>query len=345
LYFKSLLLFILIFCVKSGVNAQKISIFEKPVLDSTYIKSYIEKLVVRPNFNQKVSAFNIEDQESELSANYLPNAASSIGLAFTYKWVGLGFSLNLPYTTLDETVYGKTQNLDLQAFIFPRKFFGDINLQYYQGYYLANPKSIIPLNQQPLNFGRSDIKTINITSGFYYVFNNTKFSFRSFYMQNERQVKSAGSFLTGINFSTYSMSADSTIIPLSAQENFIEDAWISGSQTFTSTIKAGYAHTFVVGKKKDLTLSFLLIPGVGFTNVFNQAEKGILSNNLLALSFKSSVSIAKFWGNNTFGFYALAEEYNFNPQKGVSFAYNAGILRLFYSRRIAAPKLIKMIIK
>jgi hypothetical protein len=333
-----------VFCAFQ-LNAQKWSFLQHPDLDSAYIRSYIERLVVRPNINQKSSDFRIFDVSSGSLAEFTPNAAFGVGLGFTYKWVGVGVSLNLPFTTLNADKYGRTQNYDLQAFIFPRKFFGDVNLQYYNGYYLGNYKGLLPQGENAENISRGDVTTINASASLLYVFNNEKYSFRSVFTQNERQLKSAGSWLAGVTLSIYQMQADSNLIPFDVLPLFREESWLSNSSAFTVSLKFGYAHSWVFGKKKDIVASVFATPGIGSTRIYSELENERQIENRPTLSIKGAAALSKFWKTNTIGIYAISEELIYDQGSRVAFSYNKGLFRLFYARRVGAPKVLSKVIK
>ncbi|MGY6561089.1 MAG: DUF4421 family protein [Luteibaculaceae bacterium] len=330
----------------SSGQGNRIGIFQKPELDSLYIKSYYEDLVVRPNFNQRDNSFQIFDLQKSNNAEFNPNAAFGVGLGFTYKWVGVGFSFNIPFTDKDRDRYGTTTNLDLQAFIFPRKYFGMINMQYYEGYYLSNHRDILPNLPDNANLGRPDILTVNLSGSFYYIFNNSEFSFRSIFTQNEQQIKSAGSFVAGTIFSYYYLTADSTIIPQSAANLFNERALINGAEIFTISLQGGYAYSFVFGKNKEFSLSAMLVPGVGLTSTTRKFD---VSSDRVSyqptLTLNSALALNKNWGQNAIGFYIINENHNFLQESSLAFSYTKTLARLFYARRIGPPKQLTKIIK
>ena len=86
---------------------------------------------------------------------------------------------------------------DYQFNIYAKRFFYDISLQVYKGFYLNNTRDYKEYDQLEYYHKRSDISAVSANFNIYYVFNNKKFSFRAPYSFTQSQLKSAGSFITG----------------------------------------------------------------------------------------------------------------------------------------------------
>jgi hypothetical protein len=97
-----------------------------------------------------------------------------------------------------------------------------------------------------------------------YTFNYGAFSIKAPFAMNERQKKSAGSFLAGLGFQMYSLDADSSLIP-----NELElpaSTWNDFSEFDVGSLTAsfGYMYSFIIKERFFVTLG--LIPGVGLSN-------------------------------------------------------------------------------
>ena len=95
-----------------------------------------------------------------------------------------------------------------------------------------------------------------------YSFNHGKFSIQAPFVLNERQKKSAGSFLAGAQFSQYTMDADSSVIPANIGNDYYSDFQLFDINVSTLGANFGYMYTFVFKSKIFFTLGF--IPSINF---------------------------------------------------------------------------------
>lgn len=81
----------------------------------------------------------------------------------------------------------------------------------------------------------SDLKTQFYGTNFYYVFNHNRFSYRAIFSQNEKQVKSSGSFLLGTSLYYNRIQSDSVVISDEIGTNY---------KNLQFGVSAGYAYTW-----------------------------------------------------------------------------------------------------
>ena len=116
-----------------------------------------------------------------------------LGLAFNYKWFGLGVSYALPSGAHSDSIKGKTTKFDLQLNIYNKKFVVDALYQKYKGFYLANPEAFSNWDSTNIFPQLPDMKNHSFGASAYYILNHKKFSYRAAYVRNAVQNKSAGS--------------------------------------------------------------------------------------------------------------------------------------------------------
>jgi len=126
----------------SSVNFETVTETEK--FDTNYIVSYADIFSLRFILVSKKNEFSIIDKNSDNSISYLPNSRLNFGFGLSYKWLGINLSASFPGSNRDEQTYGKTKRLDLQSNLYSRKFVVDLIFQFYRGFYVADPTSIIP---------------------------------------------------------------------------------------------------------------------------------------------------------------------------------------------------------
>lgn len=217
LYFSFLLFFILpYFC-----TAQ---------IDTTYIKPFDNQVSLKTYLSTKF--ISMEKEVDGKIKNFMPNNPMSLGLGISIKNTIIDLSYGQSLNFMKEDDKGRTKALDFQIHHYGRKFIIDLFIQKYHGFYTAddsnkNIKLYPDLNiQQYGAFGQ-------------YVFNNKKFSYKAAFNQNERQLKSAGSFLLGGGVYFSKIDSDSSFVYKSK----------NSLRNFQFGVSGGYAYTWAIDKR------------------------------------------------------------------------------------------------
>lgn len=242
--------FVLILCTAQGQTKEYRRFETRPIHDD-YIVDYSDQLSVKLYGILKSNKIAHVSQDTDKKIEYKPNENLNIGFGLGYKWLGLDLAFNLSGVNSDDDQFGKTKRFDIQSNIYTRKFAIDLNWQSYCGYYASNPGTYMA-NFDPDRMPyplRPDIKTVNYGISAMYIFKHDKFSFRSAFTYNERQVKSAGSFMAGPYLSYYRMDADSSLIPVAAEEYFDTSVDFRGNEYIGYGFSGGYGYNLVVGKR------------------------------------------------------------------------------------------------
>ncbi len=228
-------------CVVSGES------FEKDSLRSHYIHSYSNYFFLGPLIKKSNLEFDIVSaDDTKKSYTFKANHSVSAGFNINLFDVNLGIAFGIPLDVGSEQVYGKSEVQDLQLTAIGKQWFADVYLQNYDGFYVKYPELVVPTGQSfPL---RSDLATRNFGMSFTYIFNHEEFSLRAPYLFSERQKVGRGSFLFSYVLSSFTMQADSALIPSSRW-----GVWGAGAKVnelrFTSLgFAPGYSYTFVAHK-------------------------------------------------------------------------------------------------
>lgn len=240
--------------------------------DTLYIESYPELITTRIYLSQKATSLALTDNQESIDLDYQPNTSLNFGIGATVK----SFTLNLAYgfrILNPEEGQGKTRYLDLQSHIYTRKLVIDFFGQFYKGMYLENTRIIKPNYRDPY-YVRPDIyEQIFGISGLY-VFNNKKFSYRSSLIQNERQLKSSGSFLAGAEAYYGLVNADSALVPAFIDDSvFVEMKGYEKIGFLKAGPSIGYAYNLVIAKKFFAMVSLTVNYGIGYNSAFHP-DKG-----------------------------------------------------------------------
>lgn len=316
--------------------------FETRPINEEYIVDYSDQLSIKLYGILKSNQINHVNHQTEDKLEYKPNENFNIGFGFGYKWVGVDLAFNLPGVNDDDDKFGKTRRFDIQSSIYTRKFAIDLIFQRYKGYYLVNPDKYIPGFDPDGPFPqRPDMRTLIYGASALYIFKHDKFSYRSAFTYNERQIKSAGSFIAGPFLTYFRMDADSSLIISEAESAFDTSQDFRGSEYIKYGISGGYAHTFVIGKRVffSLSLAIGLGPEIKKTPAINGNRSSVESKFTGRLSSRTAL------GYNSEKFYAgLAGVSFFSGERDEDEDYlerSVNHVKIFIGKRFDPPKFLK----
>jgi hypothetical protein len=173
--------------------------------------------------------------------NYRPNTTLDFGIGASYRslTVNVGIGLN-SFNPNEER--GKTHYFDLQTHVYNRDWSVDLFGQFYRGYYLS-PQGLGSADGQSY-YVRSDLAVQYGGLAVYRVLNERKFSYQAGLVENERQKKSAGSFLIGGETYYGAIHGDSSIVPGTIDPVY-KQMNITKVHFFEIGPGVGYAYTYV----------------------------------------------------------------------------------------------------
>ena len=241
---------------------------QSPDYDSTYYQSFPKHITYRFFFAQKFTGVALQRNAYAANFRYLPNTTVNIGIGATYKIVTVSLGYGLEFLKSDQ-LKGKTKYLDLQARIYPRKWVIDLFGQFYKGYYLS-PKGLAATDRDSY-YIRPDLKINLMGVAAYRLLNPSQFSYRAPFLQNEKQKRSAGTFLAGAELYYGVIAADSSLVP-TAISGLNSQNGVRAIRFFKMGAGAGYAYTFVV--KKDFFLTGSLTGSLSFDYSRQNGGKG-----------------------------------------------------------------------
>jgi hypothetical protein len=202
--------------------------------------------------------------------------------------------------------------------------------EYYYGYQY-DVFNGVPDEDIPADEIRDDIRSISTVLQYLFAFDYDKFSLKAPFIQNEIQRKSAGSLLIGARFQLYSVDADSSIVPGSAQVYFDENAHLINLTGTNLTINFGYMYSLVFLKHFYVTLG--LIPGIGL----NLGDFKSDFKEPLETQFTAGYSIMGSTGYNSARFFVglqlMADNYPYKIDDGLRLNQGQGKLKLHVGYR------------
>jgi hypothetical protein len=333
----SLLLLLLSIIITGSSFAQK-----RPAFDTSYIQDRTQDFLLRIYGSNKFTRLTIGDYDRPNKLLYKPNSNYNVGFGFNYRWLGINIGFKTPGINNDNDKRGKSAFLDLQAYAYMRNLTIDFYGQTYEGYYLANDDI---LQQKPVGrpyFLRNDIQTRNLGANVEYLFNGKRFSYRAVYNQNERQLRSAGSFIAGAGLHYHHVRADSSLIPPG-----VDYAVFAGNRAYNRSgiaslvVNGGYAHTFVFARNFFITGSLVAGAGVNYTRLID--ERADREDNGTRLQING---IARLGGGYNSGQYFVGAFFTTNlshsnlPAGSGYQSYETGLVRVMLARRFVAPRVV-----
>lgn len=211
---------------------------------SEYVKEFPDEFNVKLLASNRLLILNLVDKNGgSRKINYAPNDRGYIGIGTYIFDVGLELAFKMPLAFgRSKSRYGDTDFIDFQGSLYGKKWSADATFQKYDGFYVSNAPDIYLDFDVEKNYPqRSDLSVMNISINGIHIFNHEKFSFRSGFIQADKQVKSAGSPIMILSATRYSVSADSLLLPFSpSDKNFMDGRFVSLS------LLAGYAYDFVL---------------------------------------------------------------------------------------------------
>jgi hypothetical protein len=268
--------------------------------------------------------------------------ATRLGISFDYRWLGFEVFTRLPFSQAAEK--GKTRNRGIFVRINKPRFWVNAVWQRFSGMYWSNPDAAARTILQPGYFPiRDDIFCNLLHLNAFYIFSPNRFSNPAAQGENERQLKSGGSFLLGLGFFFDVMHGDQPFIPQSQATNFENLAQVNEIKARFLSLSGGYAHTFVLFKKAYF--SIYMIPGL---SRFNASQTTLSDEKRTAkgqwaprldLRLSMGYNTDKYFG----GIMAQSIVNNQDLGQGTTFSNGFATLRLFFGRRFQMKRNLGML--
>lgn len=245
---------------------------KQSAFDTSYIKNNNRRLTITIPVAKKFYGFNITDLETNQTLKFSPNNYYHVGFNFSNIILTFGFSPGIKFGSKPNK--GTTKSTDFQLTIIGRRVITDINYQNYEGFYLFNTKDYqIAKNSDDTIIVRPDLRVESFGINMMYVFNNKKYSLRGAFSFTDVQLKSAGSFMTGVYYSNVALVAgDSTIIKYPFINKFTP--LLTGINKISQTtfgVSCGYGYTYVY---KKIIFSIAVNIGIGGQKTYYRTLNG-----------------------------------------------------------------------
>jgi hypothetical protein len=257
-----------------------------------YFEDLTDLLILRLYTLTKYNSLEIINPNGRMIMR--PNGNTNLGVGFNYKGLGLGVAFGRPLSQSSIDKYGLTNRFDMQVSMFGKHIGMDGFIQWYQGYYMANPSDFIEWDKPNYPQVR-DLEIFSIGGNGFYIFNRKKFSYKAAYLRNEIQKRSAGSLSTGIFFYHDMVRSENGLLPAEMPDSIRSDFDLKEFDATSIGVSLGYQHTFVI--RGNFFINFQLTPGIGFrrlaartldggSGIVNEAAWQVLGRTALGYEFK-----------------------------------------------------------
>lgn len=218
------------------------------------IEAIDSKFMFKPNYSSQYTRLSIISRKvlNSNSLIYKPNVFGSIGFSASIKKIKFAYSfkLNPLNKNLGETDY-KNINLGIQTRIVGLNF----SFLRYKGFYLKNYTDF----GFSSNYIRPDINiySVGLTADFVMT---KSFSINAAFSQNERQKKSAGSFMIMVGDKYSFFDSDSSIVIKQEVNNFDRLNYVRNTKSNTLLIAPGFGYSIIY---KRFNFTPILLAGIG----------------------------------------------------------------------------------
>lgn len=301
--------------------------------DTTYIKHYEDKLIVKLDLDNDYVRFKITGNDFKYDIR--PNLGPNRTLSFSYRWAYFGVSYLPDFIVGNKwnERRGETTGFGAGAGITAPRFLLDIQYTQAKGFYLYNTSDYVP----GWDFGSDayiqfpDL-TIWMVRGMALYKTNPNFSLRAIQYQTEAQRKTATSLLPGIAYQYYVIDNESQSSTSSQRSN-----------NLMLLAQINYYATLVLHKKWYATLGLGAGGGFYYTWLLTRQPSGNIESTLSSGVFRGYFNGGV--GYNANRFFAGAELLHYQSftkqPNNIDMVFTRTAFQIFVGYRFSAPRFIK----
>ena len=243
--------------------------------------------------------------------SFSPNPHNKIGLYFGWRWIFLGWSVDIDdiyrktnrknkWTEFDLSLYSSKLGVD----IFYRRTGNNYKIHKIRGFYDEIPSDY----SEDFSGLKVDIKGLNL----YYIFNNRKFSYPAAFSQSTNQRRNAGTFIAGFSISKHNLDFDYQQLPAYIQERMNPGMKVNKIKYTNANISFGYAYNWVFARNCLACLS--LTPAIAYkaSDVDAETQEGKAWYSKFNLDFLLRAGVVYNNGKYFVGTSFVGKNYNYH---------------------------------
>lgn len=306
-------------------------IFKRSEIDTTYIRQYPHTIKVKGIFLDRYYGLRLSEKESNSVVRLGAREQSYFGLGIMVWNLNLDLASLFP-NPLEKQQLGESPGFDLQLNLYTRRWNIDGEYSNIENFSLKNTKAIEDIETDSTIINNLNVRNIGVGGTF--ILLPEKFSYRSSFIQTDRQLKSAGSPILSFGYTYSTLRSDSLYIPQEVGPPALD---ILTSTTNRIALLPGYSYNFI---HKAWFLNTTGATGIEIqrtsSRVANQSDK----NTQVEIVFEVKGGLG--YHGDVFSAGALVE-YQFSRSRldNLRIWNNGGNLRLFAAYRFPSPKFLR----
>lgn len=243
--------------------------------------------------------------------SFSPNPHNKIGLYFGWRWIFLGWSVDIDDIYRKTNRKNKGTEFDLSLYssklgvdIFYRRTGNNYKIHKIRGFYDEIPSDY----SEDFSGLKVDIKGLNL----YYIFNNRKFSYPAAFSQSTNQRRNAGTFIAGFSISKHNLDFDYQQLPAYIQERMNPGMKVNKIKYTNANISFGYAYNWVFARNCLACLS--LTPAIAYkaSDVDAETQEGKAWYSKFNLDFPLRAGVVYNNGKYFVGTSFVGKNYNYH---------------------------------
>ena len=243
--------------------------------------------------------------------SFSPNPHNKIGLYFGWRWIFLGWSVDIDDIYRKTNRKNKGTEFDLSLYssklgvdIFYRRTGNNYKIHKIRGFYDEIPSDY----SEDFSGLKVDIKGLNL----YSIFNNRKFSYPAAFSQSTNQRRNAGTFIAGFSISKHNLDFDYQQLPAYIQERMNPGMKVNKIKYTNANISFGYAYNWVFARNCLACLS--LTPAIAYkaSDVDAETQEGKAWYSKFNLDFLLRAGVVYNNGKYFVGTSFVGKNYNYH---------------------------------
>jgi hypothetical protein len=254
--FNVLVIVLILFnCSISEAQTAQDTIYKKEKIDNLYYKSLLDYINVKFDLESNNERFEVDG--TDFNYDIRPNVATVSKLSVNYLFLSLSYKYIPKYFpgNNDDDLKGETKGSGFGLNLNFKHWVQDLKYGKVKGFYLENTadfdNSWIEGTSPYIQFPDTEVITFSGSTSYKF---NPNLSLKAISTQTEIQLKSAGSFIPGLNYSYYIIDNKSENSSQSSSQK---------SENIEVLANLSYYYTFVLNKKWYAALG--ATPSIGFT--------------------------------------------------------------------------------
>ncbi|CDF81143.1 conserved hypothetical protein (DUF4421) [Formosa agariphila KMM 3901] len=240
---------------------------------SDYIQIYKNRITAKLYYVDTSNSLMVQDRNSNFYVNLVPNKQNRIGASVAFRSIAISYAFAPNFLAKNkDNEDSKLFNLNFRTY-FGKHWMQTLDFYNQKGFYIENKDASIYLPKT---------KSFKVGGSTSYIFNEN-FSFRAIATQDEKQLKSAGSFIPGIVY--YYSKMD-----LVAEDPDPEFNLHSDLTTFDIALAPAYYYNFVPTKNLFLSLGVSAGIGLNYSESKDDVEHERLTSLLTEIDFRGAIT-------------------------------------------------------